>query len=196
MGSSELGRSTCALAIRALPGLGEPIELSGDGPGSAIHRPNQVASPGAALSTLPEHRFGWINVSNLPSSSGDRPCPSKSDQTSAQRLVQIHDQVVGILDPDRNANKRRRDTQPQPFLFRDVRMGHRRRMRSKRLRTTQTHRELDHLEAIEDGKASASPPFTAKLKVEPGLLHWRSKTGRSGWSSGKKPRYQTDVIFG
>jgi len=76
VGSSELGRSTCALAIRALPGLGEPIELSGDGPGSAIHRPNQVASPGAALSTLPEHRFGWINVSNLPSSSGERPCPS------------------------------------------------------------------------------------------------------------------------
>jgi hypothetical protein len=49
----------------------------------------------------------------------------KCDQTSAQRLVQIHDQVVGILNPDRNANKRRRDTQPQPFFFRDVRMRHR-----------------------------------------------------------------------
>ena len=85
--------------------------------------------------------------------------PLKSDQTSAQRLVQIHDQVVGILDPDRNANKRRRDTQPQPFLFRDVRMGHRRRMRSKRLRTTQTHRELDHLEAIEDGKGFGLTPL-------------------------------------
>ena len=69
-------RSTCASAIRALPGLGEPMELLGDGPRSAIHRPNQVASPRTALSTLREHRFGWINVSNLPSSSGDRPCPS------------------------------------------------------------------------------------------------------------------------
>jgi hypothetical protein len=29
---------------------------------------------------------------------------SKCDETSAQRLVQIHNQVVGILNPDRNAN--------------------------------------------------------------------------------------------
>src|SRR5271167_3580838 len=45
-------------------------------------------------------------------------------------------------------------------------------------------------------KASASPPLTSKLNVEPGLLHWRSKTGRSGWPSGKNPRYQTDATFG
>jgi hypothetical protein len=44
----------------------------------------------------------------------------KCDETSAQCLVQIHDQVFGILYPDRNANKRRRDTQPQPFFLRDV----------------------------------------------------------------------------
>jgi hypothetical protein len=42
-------------------------------------------------------------------------------------------QVVGILNPDGNANERRRDIHPQPFFFRDVRMSHRRRMRSKRL---------------------------------------------------------------
>ena len=71
---------------------------------------------------------------------------------STQCLVQIRDQVVRILDPDRKANKRGRDTEPQPFYFWDVRMGHRRRMRSKRLRTTQAHRELDHLEPIQDGK--------------------------------------------
>ena len=57
----------------------------------------------------------------------------KCDETSAQCLFQIHDQVVGILNSDRNANERRRDTQPQPFFFRNVRMRHRRRMRSKRL---------------------------------------------------------------
>src|SRR6516164_3001653 len=45
-------------------------------------------------------------------------------------------------------------------------------------------------------KASASPPLTSKLKVEPGLLHWRSKTGRSGWPPGKKSKYQTDATFG
>ena len=52
------------------------------------------------------------------------------DEASAQSLVQIRDQVVGILNANRNANKRRRDTQQQPFFFRDVRMGHRRWMRS------------------------------------------------------------------
>src|SRR6516162_9919323 len=45
-------------------------------------------------------------------------------------------------------------------------------------------------------KASASPPLTSKLKVEPGLLHWRSNIGRSGWPSGKYPRYQTDATLG
>ena len=35
-----------------------------------------------------------------------------TSRLSTQCLVQIRDQVVGILDPDRNANKCRRDTQP------------------------------------------------------------------------------------
>src|SRR5437763_9767936 len=34
----------------------------------------------------------------------------RCDETSAQCLGQVHDQVVGILNPNRNANKRRRDT--------------------------------------------------------------------------------------
>ena len=80
------------------------------------------------------------------------------DQTSAQRLVQILDQVVGILNPDRNANKRGRDTQPQPLLWRDVRMSHRRRMRRERLRTTQADCELDHLKPIQDGKGFGLAP--------------------------------------
>ena len=77
---------------------------------------------------------------------------SGTSRPSIQCLVQIRDQVVGILNPDRNANKRRRDTQPQPFFFRNVRMRHRRRMRSKSLRTTQAHCELDHLQLIQDSK--------------------------------------------
>src|SRR4029077_7518160 len=44
------------------------------------------------------------------------------------------------------------------FFFLDVRMRHRRRMRSKRLRTTQAHRELDHLEAIQDVNGSCVTP--------------------------------------
>ena len=69
-------------------------------------------------------------------------------------------------------------------------------MRSKRLRTTQAYRELDHLKLIQDGKSFGLTALTSKLKVEPGPLHWRSKTGRSGWPSGKNSRYQTAVTFG
>jgi hypothetical protein len=56
----------------------KPIDLSGGGPRSATNRPKQVASPGAALSARRAHRFGWIDVSHLPSSSGERPCPSNA----------------------------------------------------------------------------------------------------------------------
>ena len=42
-------------------------------------------------------------------------------------------------------------------------------------------------------KASASPPLTSKLKVEPAPLHWCSNTSRSGWPSGRKPKYQTEA---
>src|SRR5580693_8735586 len=96
--------------------------------------------------------YGGIDVSNLPSSSRESPCPSKCDETSAQCLAQIHNQVVGILNPDRNANQRGRDPQPQPFYFRNVRMSHRGRMRSESLRTTQAYRELDHFKPIQDSK--------------------------------------------
>jgi hypothetical protein len=34
--------------------------------------------------------YGGIDVSNLPSSSKESPCPSKCDETSAQCLAQIH----------------------------------------------------------------------------------------------------------
>src|SRR5215469_7070151 len=88
----------------------------------------------------------------------------EGDKTSAQCLVQIRDQVVRILNPDRDANKRRRDAQPQPFFLWYVRMGHRRRMRSERLRTTQAHRELDHLKPIQDGKGFGLTPLYFKAE--------------------------------
>src|SRR5262249_6381822 len=118
-------------------------------------------------------------------------------ETSAQCLVQIHDQVFGILNPDRNANKRLRDTQPQSFFFRNVRMSHRRRMRSKSLRTAQAHRELDHFKLIQDGKSFGltGPHFEAESGAWT-LAYWRSKTGQSGWPFGKNPRYHTDATFG
>src|SRR5438477_12254711 len=90
--------------------------------------------------------------------------PSRVDEASAQSLVQIRDQVVGILNPDRNSNEGRRDTQPQPFFFRNVRMRHRRRMRSKRLRTTQAHRELDHGEPIQDGEGLGLTPVHSEAE--------------------------------
>src|SRR6202049_2107651 len=84
--------------------------------------------------------YGGIDVSNLPSSSRERPCPSKCDGISAQCLAQIHNQVVGILNPDRNANQRGRDPQPQPLFFRNVRTSHRGRMRSESLRDRKSTR--------------------------------------------------------
>ena len=37
-----------------------------------------------------------IDVSNLPSSSRESPCPSKCDETSAQCLAQIHNQIIYV----------------------------------------------------------------------------------------------------
>src|SRR6516164_3378135 len=134
--------------------------------------------PSAALNRVVELTRGTSNAycSVLPSKTAKRSAsgsprirgrlasdgpltPKGCRENSAQCLVQIHDQVVGILNPDRNANKRRRDAQPQPFFLRDVRMGHRRRMRGERLRTTQAHRELDHLKPIQDGKGFGLTPL-------------------------------------
>jgi hypothetical protein len=119
---------------------------------------------------------------------------SKCDETSAQCLAQIHNQVVGILNPDRNANQRGRDPQPQPFFFRNVRMSHRRRMRSKSLRTTQAHRELDHFKLIQDGKGfGLTPPH---FEAESGA--WTLALALEDWTIGMALRQesQTEATFG
>src|ERR1700730_16156899 len=114
---------------------------------------------------------------------------SKCGETSAQCLVQIHDQVVGILNPDRNANERLRNTQPQPFFFRNVRMSHRRRMRSKSLRTAQAHRELDHFKPIQDGKGfGLTPPH---FEAESGA--WTLALALEDWTIGMALRQESQI---
>ena len=75
-------------------------------------------------------------------------------------------------------------------------MGHRRWMRGERLRTTQAHREFNHLEPIQHGKGFglASLHFEAERGARTLALALEDWT--IGMPSGKNPRYQTDAIFG
>src|SRR5215471_16022816 len=135
-----------------------------------------------SAASSPRSTGGWVAVLWSSRSLG-------TSRPSIQCLVQIRDQVVGILNPDRNAYKRRRDTQPQSFFFRDVRMGHRRWMRSKRLRTTQAHRQLDHLKPIQDGKGLglASPHFEAESGA------WALALALEDWTIGMALRQESQI---
>ena len=138
---------------------------------------------------LPETARIWRMSVNSRTRTRNQACGCECDETSAQCLVQIRDQVVRILNPDRNANKRRRDTQPQPFFFRDVRMGHRGRMRSESLRTTQAHRELDHLKPIQDGKGfGLTPPH---FEAESGA--WTLALALEDWTIGMALRQESQI---
>src|SRR6516225_6476777 len=88
-----------------------------------------------------------------------------------------------------NANQRRRDTQPQPFFFRNVRMGHRRRMRSKSLRTTQAHRELDHFKLIQDGKGFG----LTSLHFEAESGAWTLALALEDWTIGMALRQEAQI---
>src|ERR1700724_1408732 len=133
--------------------------------------------------------YGGIDVSNLPSASRESPCPSKCDETSAQCLAQIHNQVVGILNPDRNANQSGRDPQPQPFFFRNVRMSHRGRMRSESLRTTQAYRELDHFKPIQDSKGFG----LSALHFEAESGAWTLALVLKDWTIGMALRQESQI---
>src|ERR1700730_2689640 len=130
-------------------------------------------------------------VARLPRRSQRRraACPSKCDETSAQCLAQIHDQVVGILNPDRNANQRGRDPQAQPFFFRNVRMSHRGRMRSESLRTTQAYRELDHFKPIQDSKGFG----LTSLHFEAESGAWTLALVLKDWTIGMALRQESQI---
>ena len=75
-------------------------------------------------------------------------------------------------------------------------MGHRGRMRSESLRTTKAHRELDHLEPIQDGKGFGLTP--SHFEAESGA--WTLALALEDWTIGmalrQNSRYQTDATFG
>jgi len=68
-------------------------------------------------------------------------------------------------------------------------MSHRRRMRSKRLRTTQAHREFDHLEAIQDGKGFGLTP--RHFEAESGA--WTLALALEDWSIGMALRQESQI---
>jgi hypothetical protein len=73
VGSSELGRSTGAPVIRAVAGLGIPIELSGTVRGAATHARIRWRHTTAALSAVQARR----------GTEGSNPFPSSSQSVSA-----------------------------------------------------------------------------------------------------------------
>src|SRR5271166_478898 len=70
--SSKWGRSTGGPTVSSeqLPASRQTDRVVGRRSAKRHSPPDQVASPRVALSALRAHRFGWIDVWNLPSSSG------------------------------------------------------------------------------------------------------------------------------
>src|SRR5262245_10642903 len=68
-------------------------------------------------------------------------------------------------------------------------MGHRRRMRSKRFRTTEAHRELDHLKPIQDGKGFGLTPL--HFEAESGA--WTSALSLEDWTIGMALRQEPQI---
>src|SRR5215470_5716776 len=67
-------------------------------------------------------------------------------------------------------------------------MRHRRRMRSKRLCATQAHRELDHLEPIQDGKGSGLVPLHFEAESGACTLALALEDWTIGMALGQEPQ--------
>src|ERR1700748_3837103 len=68
-------------------------------------------------------------------------------------------------------------------------MRHRRRMRSKRLRTTQAHRELDYLKPIQDGEGFGLTPL--HFEAESGA--WTLASALEDWTIGMALRQESQI---
>ena len=65
-----------------------------------------------------------------------------------QRLLQVRDEVLGVLDSHADADQRRRDAHPQLVLLWNVRVRHRAGMLREALGAAQAHRQLDELQGV------------------------------------------------
>ena len=74
----------------------------------------------------------------------------RPDSDRGQRLFAIGDQVVGILDPDRDADQIVGDAQRRLALVGDRQMRHRRRVAGQRLGPAQADRQLGDAQRIEE----------------------------------------------
>src|ERR1700757_2148042 len=68
-------------------------------------------------------------------------------------------------------------------------MRHRRRMGSKRLRTTQAHRELDHVKPIQDGEGFGLTPL--HFEAESGA--WTLALALEDWTIGMALRQESQI---
>src|SRR5690349_21253519 len=66
-----------------------------------------------------------------------------------ERLLEIGDQVVRVLDADGNADQRVGHAEPVARLLRHARVRRRRGMRDQRLGAAQAHGELHHLQRVQ-----------------------------------------------
>src|SRR3981081_4914225 len=69
-----------------------------------------------------------------------------------QCLRQIGNQVVGMLDADRQADRRVQHTDTVPYLGRNTRMCHGGGMARERLGTAEADRQLEDLQGIEESE--------------------------------------------
>lgn len=96
--------------------------------------------------------------------------PSCAAPSSAsQRLIEIGNQIIGMLDTDRQADQGGRDAETHLFLTRDVGMRHRRGVRGQSLGAAEAYRELDHFQPVENGKrlCLAAFDFEAERRARP-----------------------------
>src|SRR5580692_12044704 len=78
--------------------------------------------------------------------------PSAAASHRFQRLLQIRDEVIGMLDADGDPDQPLADTDALARLFRHAGMRGARRVRDERLCTAEAHRELHHLHPVEQAE--------------------------------------------
>src|ERR1700733_8940651 len=87
-----------------------------------------------------------------------------------ERRSQVRNEVAGIFDADRYADQGIGDADTVPRLLGDARMRGAGRMRHQSLGASQAHRELDHLQGVEQAKRLRLAALDRKSECRAGAL--------------------------
>jgi acyl-CoA synthetase (AMP-forming)/AMP-acid ligase II len=101
-------------------------------------------------------------VIGIPTSNGAR-----SAWRRRQRLVEIGDDVVDVLDADRQAHIARRHAGLQLLLGRQLRMRRAGRMDGEAARVADVGDVIEHLERVDEARPASMPPFSSKPTSPP-----------------------------